>query len=608
MGQKEFVVWAPLLKNISLEIVDPGELSVPMKKDERGYWRVLVDDVAPGSLYCYRFEDGTKRPDPASRFQPYGVHGPSQVIDPDEYRWEDFSWKGLPWENFIIYELHVGTFTKEGTFVATADNIEYLKDLGITAVELMPVAQFSGDRNWGYDGVYPFAPHNSYGEPQKLKKLIDCFHKQGLAVILDVVYNHLGPEGNYLGEFGPYFTNRYKTPWGQAPNFDGPYSDEVRNFFIENALYWVTEFHIDALRIDAIHGIFDFSALHFLRELSESIHKQAVNLKRHIYIIAESDLNDVRVINPVEIGGYGLDAQWNDDFHHALHALLTDEKFGYYEDFGSINDLVRALRDGFVYDGRYSAYRKRRHGNSSRGRPPHQFIVFSQNHDQVGNRPRGDRLCEDQSFEKLKLASAVIVFSPFIPLLFMGEEYGEKAPFPYFIGHSDTGLVEAVRKGRKEGFAGIPGEDTIPDPYSPETFTRAQLDLNSRFKGSHKTLFEFYKHIIKLRKSIPIFSNHKKDVKREIYCFEEKKTIAQVMYSGDDGIISVCSFLDSPMRLDIPLANREWNLMLDSSSEQWGGPGTIPSPLKEKAPDNLSFSMNAFSMTLFRKVRISGQS
>jgi len=338
------------------------------------------------------------------------------VVDPD-FRWDDHLWEGIPLQAYVLYEIHVGTFTPEGTFDAVITHLDELKELGITAIELMPNAQFSGARNWGYDGVFPFAVQSSYGGPWGLKRLVNACHQKEVAVVLDVVYNHLGPEGNYLGDFGPYFTDRYRTPWGHAINFDGPHSDEVRRFFIENALYWITEFHIDALRIDAVHAILDFSAEHFLRELASAVNKRARSLNRRVYIIAESALNDTEVIRSRKLGGHGLDAQWNDDFHHALHTLLTKEEKGYYKDFGRFKHLVKAFSDGFVYSGEYSPYRGRRHGNSSRHIPADRFVVFAQNHDQVGNRMRGERLSSLVSFEGLKLAAGTVILSPYIPLL-----------------------------------------------------------------------------------------------------------------------------------------------------------------------------------------------
>ena len=430
-GVCEFRVWAPLLDTVDVHVVEPVDRLLNLSKDTFGYHSGLFHDVELGSLYFYRLGGATERPDPASSYQPQGVHGPSQVIDPS-FQWTDNSWTGTTLSNYIIYELHVGTYTPEGSFDAVIQHLERLRDLGVTAIELMPVAQFPGARNWGYDGAYPYAVQNSYGGPLGLKRLVDRCHASGLAVVLDVVYNHLGPEGNYLAEYGPYFTDRYKSPWGQAINFDGPYSDDVRLFFLSNALRWVTEFHVDALRIDAIHGIFDFSARHFLEELSETIYSRANELGRKIYFIAESDLNDSRVVRAPELGGYGLSAQWNDDFHHAIHSILTRESEGYYQDFGRVEHLAKAFREGFVYSGQRSRYRKRRHGNSSCSIPSRCFVVFSQNHDQVGNRPFGDRVTSLLGFEALKLAAGLVLLSPFIPLLFMGEEYGETAAFPLF--------------------------------------------------------------------------------------------------------------------------------------------------------------------------------
>ena len=364
-GQCEFTLWAPLAEQIDLEIIYPHRKTIPMEPCERGYWRA-VDTLPPGTRYLYKLNAAESRPDPASHFQPQGVHGPSQVVDHRQFSWEDERFKGVEPAEMIIYELHVGTFTPEGTFEAIIPRLDDLKKLGITAIELMPIAQFPGERNWGYDGVYPFAVQSSYGGPEGLKKLVNACHRKNIAVLLDVVYNHLGPEGNYLGEFGPYFTDKYRTPWGRAINFDGAYSNGVRNYFIENALYWFDRYHIDALRIDAIHGIFDMSAKHFLQELAESVEEFSVNDKRKHYLIAESDLNDAQVIRPRELGGYGIDAQWCDDFHHALHTLLTQEERGYYQDFGTVDQLVTTLKEGYVYSGQYSPYRKRNHGNSSK--------------------------------------------------------------------------------------------------------------------------------------------------------------------------------------------------------------------------------------------------
>jgi maltooligosyltrehalose trehalohydrolase len=601
-GNCVFTVWAPLLKTVALKIVTPEERLIPMQQDARGYWRVEVEGVLPGARYLYHLEAGKDRPDPASRHQPEGVHGPSEVVDPAEFAWEDDGWMGLPLKDFIIYELHVGTFTKEGTFEALMARLDYLKDLGITAVELMPVAQFPGTRNWGYDGVYPFAAQNSYGGPEGLKRFVNACHGRELAVILDVVCNHLGPEGNYLRDFGPYFTDKYKSPWGDAVNFDGPYSDEVRNYFIASALHWITEYHIDALRIDAIHGIFDFSAKHFLQELGEAVHLEAEALDRNVYVIPESELNDSRVISPAEHGGYGLDAQWNDDFHHALHTLLTGERTGYYEDFGKIGHLEKALREGFVYSGQYSPFRKRGHGSDSRDRPAHQFVVFSQNHDQVGNRMLGDRLTKLASFEALKLAAGTVILSPNIPLLFMGEEYGEEAPFLYFVSHSDTNLIEAVRQGRKEEFKAFCWEGDVPDPQDEHTFLNSTLDAELRQHRMHGVLLEFYKRLIHLRKEIAALrSLNKKNM--EVKGCEEEKTLYVRRWFEDDDTFSLYNFLEHPVPVSVTLPQGSWVKVLDSSDKAWCGTGSAAESSIESQGKSVCIRLSSQSFILYRKIK-----
>ncbi|MFC1939466.1 malto-oligosyltrehalose trehalohydrolase [Chloroflexota bacterium] len=571
-GQCQFMVWAPLLSRVAVHIVLPKELTVPLEKDGQGYHQAIVDGIEPGSQYFYRLDDQKERPDPASRFQPQGVHGPSQVVD-SHFPWEDQGWSGLPLEEYIVYELHVGIFTTEGTFGAIIPHLDELRDLGITAVELMPVAQFPGNRNWGYDGVYPFAVQDSYGGPEGLKHLVNTCHQKGLAVILDVVYNHFGPEGNYIGDFGPYFTNRYKTPWGAPLNFDGPYSDHVRRFFIENAIYWLSEFHIDALRLDALHSILDISACPFIEELAASFHEKAKQLKRQAYLIGESAANDVRFIKPQESGGYGLDAQWNDDFHHSLHVLLTGEQAGYYQDFGQLQHLVKALQEGFVYSRQYSHYRQRRHGVSSRDIPSQRFVVFTQNHDQVGNRAQGERLSKLVSFEALKLAAGIVLLSPFIPLIFTGEEYGETAPFPYFVNHSEPELIEAVRKGRREEFAHFGWHGELPDPQDEATFLSARINHNLRDEGQHHILLKFYKELIRLRKQVPALAHLSKD-SLEIKGDEENKTIFLRRWKDGDEIIAVFNFADDPLSMSLPVPSGRWQKCLYSADERWQGKGS----------------------------------
>ena len=538
-----------------------------MHSTERGYFQLSVDGLAPGSLYLYCLDSGQQRPDPASRFQAEGVHGPSQIVNLC-FDWKDQDWKGLPLQDYVIYELHVGTFTDEGTFDAAISKLDALRDLGITAIELMPVAQFPGNRNWGYDGVYPYAVQNSYGGPLALKRLVQACHERGLAAILDVVYNHLGPEGSYLGEFGYYFTDRYRTPWGDAINFDGAHSDEVRRFFIENALYWITEFHFDALRLDAVHAIFDHSAWPFLAELSEAAHLRGQELQRHVYLIPESSLNDVRLICPREQGGYGSDAQWSDDFHHSLHTLLTGERTGYYQDFGKIEHLVKSLREGYVYTGQYSQYRQRRHGHSAREAPFHRLVVCAQNHDQVGNRQLGERLSQLVSFEDLKLAAAVVLLSPYIPLLFMGEEYGETAPFLYFISHSDLVLVEAVRLGRQKEFAAFAGEGKTPDPQSETTFQRAKLNRGLLEEPKHRLLKEFYQVLIHLRKTLPALRAACKE-NLEVLGFEEEKVMFLRRGQNTSQVFALFSFGDRESLLNLPLGTGLWTKVLDSEDPRW---------------------------------------
>lgn len=581
-GGTRFRVWAPAVDQVRLRLIEPAERTVPLEREGNGYHQVVVGDVRPGARYEYVLDGGNERPDPASRLQPRGVHGPSEVVDP-AFSWTDQAWVGPARRDYIFYELHVGTFTAEGTFDAVIPHLDALVELGITAIELMPVAQFPGDRNWGYDGVFPYAVQVSYGGPAGLRRLVDACHARGLAVVLDVVYNHLGPEGNVLGEYGPYFTDRYATAWGPALNFDGDGSDGVRHFFIKNALEWITDFHVDALRLDAAQAILDTSAYPFLEELAATVDERAERLGRRVYLFPEIDTNDPRVTRPRGQGGLGLDAQWNDDFHHALHALLTGERRGYYEDFfGRPTDLAAALRDGFAFTGQYSRYRGRRHGRSSRGMPAGRLIVYSQNHDQVGNRLDSERLSGLVSFEEQKLAAATVLFSPYLPLLFMGEEYGETAPFPYFISHSDPGLVEAVRRGRREEFAAFDWAGEPPDPQAEETFHSAKLDFSSRERGRHRVLLDFYSRLIRLRKELPALARSDKERLRvegdegqgTILVLHSADRAVQSARRGVSGAAVVLHFGDEPVTLEPSLPAGDWRTRLDSAADEWDGPGS----------------------------------
>jgi maltooligosyltrehalose trehalohydrolase len=571
-GMYAFRVWAPLLKSVSLKIIESREKYLAMEKDKWGYWEVVTDSVAPGTRYLYRLEDEKDRPDPASHHQPQGVHGPSEIVDQRAFRWEDEHWRGIPISEMIMYELHVGTFTNEGTFAAIIPRLNELRDIGINALEVMPVAQFPGERNWGYDGVYPFAVQNSYGGSEGLKRLVNECHKLHMAVILDVVYNHLGPEGNYLREFGPYFTDRYRTPWGESINYDGPHSNDVRNYFIENALFWLEHYHIDALRLDAVHAIHDSSARPFLQELAESVQRFSEGKGRKYHLIAESDLNDPRIIRTLQEFGFGYDAQWSDDFHHSLRTLITGEHKGYYMDFGTVDQLIAALKNGYVYSGQYSKYRKRNHGISSADIPAERFVIYSQNHDHIGNSMLGERLSGLVSFEAQKLVAGFVLLSPYIPLLFMGEEYGETSPFLYFVSHSDPDLIHAVREGRKDEFRAFQWQGEPPDPQSIDTYVSSRLTWDLRLSGRSRVLLDFYKEVIRLRKRMPALAHlDKAGMKVE----REGTAIIIVHRSlGTNQIILFFNVQKHDERIKPGFVDVNCKREFDSSDLIWNGPGS----------------------------------
>ncbi|MFH7030817.1 MAG: malto-oligosyltrehalose trehalohydrolase [Heteroscytonema crispum UTEX LB 1556] len=585
-GNCEFRVWAPNAAKVTVKIVSPQEQLLSMQQ-EGGYWQVTANNIHPGTLYFYQLNDAETRPDPASTFQPQGVHGPSQVIDRN-FTWNDSNWSGVPLESMIIYELHVGTFTPSGTFEAIIPRLKDLRELGVNAIEIMPVAQFPGDRNWGYDGVYPFAVQDSYGGTQGLKRLVNAAHQEGIAIILDVVYNHFGPEGNYMSHFAPYFTQTYRTPWGSAINFDDAHSFDVRNFFLQNALYWLQEHHIDALRLDAIQAIYDLGAKHFLAELAENVASLSSQQRRKIYLIAESDLNDVKIIRPPELNGYGLDAQWSDDFHHSLHALLTGDNIGYYQDFGKCEDLAKAYRDTFVYDWKYAPHRQRYHGNSARDRSFSQFVVCIQNHDQIGNQLLGDRLSQLISFEGVKLAAGAVLISPYIPLLFMGEEYGETAPFTYFVSHSDPELIQAVREGRKKEFEAFHYAGEPPDPESPESFLKCKLNWEKRKEGKHQVLWSFYQHLIQLRNTIPALLQRERE-NLEVTSNETDKILTLRRWSDNNQILCLMNFNQQDVTFKPNLTGNNWRKILDSADEKWLGSGS-------HLPEKLSLEQQELSM------------
>ena len=535
-----------------------------MNQEAAGFHNLDVAEVAPGATYLYRLDSNEEWPDPASRSQPHGVHGPSQTVDPGSFRWSCNEWKPFALSSAVIYELHVGTFTPEGTFDGVIPHLDELVDLGVTTLEIMPVAQFPGSRNWGYDGTYIFAAQNSYGGPAGLHRLVDTAHARGLTVILDVVYNHLGPEGNYLGKFGRYFTTRYRTPWGSALNFDGGENGPVREFFVSNALYWLEQFRIDGLRLDAIDRIYDFGAHHFLAELKESVRQLEKRTGRKLALIAESDLNDRRILDSRERGGYALDAQWTDDFHHSLHTLLTGERAGYYADFGTLEHLATTLRQGWYYTGEYSSFRRRKHGNAPRGISAEHFVVCSQNHDQVGNRARSDRLSSLVDFASLKLGAGVTLLSPFVPMLFMGEEYGETAPFLYFTSHEDADLIAAVRKGRREEFAHFGWQHEVPDPQSEATFREATLQHSRKKEPSHSALWSFYRQVIALRAKYCL--GHAAQM--EVATHEAESVIVVRRKSAPVSLLMIFHFGVAVTRFTQVLPHGYWRVVFDSAREE----------------------------------------
>lgn len=579
-GRCAFRVWAPAVERVEVHLLGAGERLAPLARLADGYHGGVVADVAPGTRYRYRLDGARERPDPASRLQPEGVHGPSQVVAPD-FPWSDAGWRGLPREALVFYELHVGTFSAEGSFAGVLRRLDALVELGVSAIELMPVAEFPGARNWGYDGTYLFAAHHDYGGPLELKRLVDACHARGLAAFLDVVYNHLGPEGNYLSDFGPYFTDRYRNPWGAALNFDGAGSDEVRRFFLENARSWLEEHHLDGLRLDAVHGISDRSALPFLEELARETRSLEARLGRRLHLIAESDLNDPRLIRPPAEGGLGLDAQWCDDLHHALHALLTPERGGTYQDFGELGQLAKALREGYVLTGERSRYRGRRHGRPATGCPPSRFVTYAQTHDQVGNRSGGERLSSLCCLEAQALAACTSLLSPFLPLLFMGEEYGERAPFLYFVSHGDPALVESVRRGRAEYLARFHFPVEPADPQAEETFLRSRLDPELARAEPHRRLLALHRELLRLRRAHPALGTGVEPARTAVV--EAERVLVLHRLRGEDEALVLSRFAEHAGLVALPLPRGAWRKLLDTSDPAWS-----PSPASgPRAPEQL---------------------
>jgi maltooligosyltrehalose trehalohydrolase len=496
-----FEVWVPE-KTVKLRI-DGQDLD--MERGEHGWWRRDVPEAGPGTDYSFVLPDHeTPLPDPRSKWQPEGVHGPSRVYDHSAYPWSDGSWTGRQLPGSVLYEMHVGTFTSEGTFDAAVERLDHLVDLGVDMVELLPVNAFNGEHNWGYDGACWFAPHEAYGGPDGLKRLVDAAHRKGLGVVLDVVYNHFGPSGAYAPMFAPYLNASGSNPWGAAINLDGPMSDEVRRYIIDSAVGWLRDYHVDGLRLDAVHAFVDASAINLLEQMAVEVESLSTHLGRPLSLIAESDLNDPKLITPREAGGYGLQAQWDDDVHHALHALLTGERQGYYGDFGSLDCLESVLEDAFFHAGTWSSFRRRHHGRpvDRHTTPGHRFVAYLQNHDQIGNRAFGDRLSASLSPGLLKVGATLLLTSAFTPMLFMGEEWGASSPWQFFTSHPEPELAAAVRSGRRREFGshGWAGTE-VPDPQDPATFERSKLDWSEVGKPGHAGILDVYRRLIALRRS-----------------------------------------------------------------------------------------------------------
>jgi maltooligosyltrehalose trehalohydrolase len=560
-----FAVWAPLAK--AVDLVTTAQ-RFALQADADGYWRTELDPSCVRDGYKYSIDGGDPMPDPRSRWQPDGVHGNSRILEVAKLRqFQRSKFTSKPLREAVIYELHVGTFTPAGTYAAAQTRLAYLAKLGITHLELLPIATFPGRHGWGYDGVDLYAPFPSYGTPEELAQFVNACHEQGLGVLLDVVYNHLGPDGNYLGRFGPYFADRVKTAWGEAINYDGAYSDEVRRFIIDNALMWLRDYGFDGLRLDAVHAIFSFEATHILEDLAAAVRRLGSELERRFVLIAESDLNDPRLVHSAARGGYGLQAHWADDFHHAVHQYFTGEGTGYYADFHGLEDIAAALRHGYVYQGQFSAYRQRRHGRPPRGVAADQIVVSAQNHDQVGNRAQGERLSMLLDAARLKAIAALTLLSPFVPLLFQGEEWGACAPFLYFTDHQDPHLGRLVAEGRAREFAGFRWAGAVPDPQAQQTFERSKLDWSELSKPNHAELLEWYRGLIKLRfEKTAGIGRAKAKVK-----FDAAKRWLRFEHAG---VLALFNFAAVPQR--VPLLAGTWELAQSSEPIAGDLPEHVP--------------------------------
>jgi maltooligosyltrehalose trehalohydrolase len=574
-GTYQVRVWAPHRESLRLVLYRDGEEfdEVAMRPESHGVHVSPPRLVSETHRYGIRIGTGPVRPDPATRWQPEGIHLPSALWDARLFGWSDADWRGIPRSDLVIYEVHVGTFTDAGTFDAIIPRLPELRDLGVNAIELMPVAQFPGDRNWGYDGVHPFAPQNTYGGPGGLQRLVNECHRAGFAVILDVVYNHLGPEGNYLSEFGPYLTDHYRTPWGAALNFDQPGSDGVRAFVLENVQHWIRDFHIDGLRLDAVHAIHDSAQTHILNEITCVANAAGSRSSWPLHVIAESDANDARLLDPRDTGS-GLDAVWNDDFHHAVHALLTGERHGYYVDYGSPRELVKTLNQTFVFGGSHSTYRGRTHGTKADRHSGDRFVVCIQNHDQIGNRICGERLAAILSPAKQRLAAGLLLTSPYLPLLFMGEEYAETRPFTYFCSFLDPDLAQAVRHGRSQEHSKENPHARFLDPQAEESFARSRLGWSWPEQSHAAGLRRLYQDLIAARRDWPALRDFHNRRAELLPNSETPRVIrfvrAAASHRASGALVAFFNLTATEQRLDLSLADDSVLLMCSEGSRYRG--------------------------------------
>jgi maltooligosyltrehalose trehalohydrolase len=592
----KFGVWAPKAKKMSLQW--RGQVLPMQGPNQRGWWSLQLQDAGCGDEYSFLIDDDTTPyPDPRSLRQKESVHGSSELYDHSLFEWHDQLWRGSPKTGAIVYEIHIGTFSKAGTFDGAIEHLDYLADLGVTHIEVMPIAAFAGHHGWGYDGVSPFSVHEPYGGPDGFKRFVDAAHAKGLSVILDVVYNHFGPVGNYTNKFGPYLTDKHKTPWGDAVNLDGRGSDEVRRFFCDNAMMWLKDYHCDGLRFDAVHAFIDLSATHFMEQISAEVERLGATEGREFYLIAESDLNDPRVIRPREAQGYGMDSQWSDDFHHSLFTLLYDKEpgRGYYSDFGTMGDLHKALKHAYVYDGQYSRYRKKKHGRLAEGLSAHHFVHFDQNHDQVGNRAFGERLEHLCGMECAKVALGLVLMAPYVPMLFMGEEFVASTPFLYFADHDDEEMRKMVAEGRKKEFSEFGNWEDMPNPEEAETFERSKLNWDevrdpSLDGGKHAEMLEWTKELIKLRRCT-VALNDGSMQHLSISSNEEKRTL--VMQRDEARIV-----------LNLGHENYEFDLLEGEELRLVSRQGLAPQGSKMTLPGmTIAVLMSSTEMTEDRQVQ-----